>query len=102
MKDLPDRLKDPKVFALIERKLAGMLKADHTHEVPSEYVKCFVCQHKRALRLKKLKALGFKSNIQYLEWKRVMQFIKNNIHIDAKTKKGSLKKKDTSSSKPTQ
>lgn len=74
---LPDKLKDPAMFTVIERKLAKIIKSDHKHKTAKIYVKCAECQEKRQKRLDEIKALGFKNIQQYLEWKKIHYIIKN-------------------------
>lgn len=80
-KNLPDSLKDPKIYAGIEDELKDLIKSDHQHKTVSSYVKCNECQSKFHARRKKLKELGFSSIQQYVEWKKVMEAIKNKIKI---------------------
>lgn len=79
--DLPDTLKDVKQYYRIEEKLAKILESDHKHETVKEYATCAWCNQKRELRQNTIKAEGFTSITQYLEWKKVMSIIHNKQNI---------------------
>lgn len=74
-KGLPASLKDPKRFKKIESELFNMLQSDHKHKTVKGYVTCAWCNKKRELRENRIKALGFKTMGQYLEWRKLMQII---------------------------
>lgn len=81
-KGLPARLKDPEMYYKIEKELFDMLQSDHKHKTVKEYVLCAWCNKKRELRQNRIKALGFKSINQYMQWKKVMDIIINKRNIE--------------------
>lgn len=80
-KGLPERLKDPSVYEKIERELFEAMKTDHKHKTVKQFVTCAWCQKKRELKQNKMKAMGFKSMGQYLEWRRIMQIITSKANF---------------------
>ena len=83
-KDLPERLKDPKNFPKIEIELFKILKTDHKHKTVRAYVTCAWCQNKLKLRQNRMKAIGFASYGQYVEWRKIMQIITNKANFQIK------------------
>lgn len=82
-KDMPDKLKDPKLFKDIERRLRMSLISDHKHDTIKTYKKCKRCQDKFNKRHSLIKELGFKDIRQYMEWKKIMSIIvqKRNFQV---------------------
>lgn len=78
LKDLPEELKDPKCFELIEKKIWLLMKSDHRHRLMSAFNKCKKCQTKRHKRNEYIKEVGFKNYEQYLKWRKIMVIIRNN------------------------
>lgn len=76
-KGLPTSLKDPKMYAKIEKQLFEVLKGDHNHKTAKAYVRCVDCNSRREERKKIMKDIGFKSLNQYMEWKKIMNIINN-------------------------
>lgn len=74
-KGLPSRLKDPKVYLSVEKKLRAILKTDHEHKTMKAYANCEKCQINRMERQKLMKQEGFKSLEQYMEWKKIIGMI---------------------------
>ena len=74
---LPDSLKDIKCFDNIEKQLNKVLISDHEHTRIGQYIKCKRCQPKFQKRKEMIKNFGFLSINQYLEWRRIMNIIKN-------------------------
>ncbi len=74
---LSNDLKDPKNFKKTEKKLADVMLSDHKHKTIKAFVKCKRCQVKVAQKSEMLRKLGFKDNLQYQSWKKVMQIIIN-------------------------
>jgi hypothetical protein len=81
---LDDKLKDPKEFKKIERKLFSVVQTDHEHKYIVTYMKCKSCQEKLNKKRKLLKLYGFASYEQYLSYKRVMDIIVNQKDIKLK------------------
>ena len=77
LKDLPEKLKDPKCFEPIEKKIWLMMKSDHKHRTISGFNKCKRCQAKRKKRNEYIKETGFKNYEQYIKWRRIMSIIHN-------------------------
>lgn len=76
-KDLPETLKDPKQYKLIENKLRAIMVSDHKHKSAKTFINCKRCKDKFDKRSKAIRDYGFKDYHQYLMWKRVMEIIKN-------------------------
>ena len=76
-KGLSGKLKDPKNFDKVEKKLRNILKSDHEHKTVKSYATCLRCNEKRGERKKLMKEIGFKSVTQYMEWKKIQMIIKN-------------------------
>lgn len=83
-KGLPENLKDPACFEGIEKKLMELIKSDHKHKTASSYVKCKECQAKYQVRKKEMRKMGFKSVVQYLEWKKIMTIIRDKKSFQLK------------------
>ena len=84
LEGLPDNLKNPEMFYIVEKELAKILESDHKHKTVKEYVSCAWCNQKRELRQNKVKSYGFQSLAQYLEWKKIMDIIINKRNIQLK------------------
>ncbi len=80
-KDLPDRLKSVEAYNKIELELFKILQTDHKHKTVKEYVTCAWCNKKRELKQNRIKALGFVDYAQYVQWRKVMEVIKNKKEI---------------------
>lgn len=74
-KGLSAKMKDPKNFVDIEKRLQEVISSNHVHKTATSYAKCKECQGKREERKKMMKDIGFKSIQQYLEWKKIMVII---------------------------
>lgn len=74
-KDLPDELKNHDKFIEIEKRLGQITLSSHKHKNVSSYVKCDECKGKIQEKQDAIKALGFTSFAQYMEWKKVMVII---------------------------
>jgi hypothetical protein len=81
---LPDNLKTVDMYYTVESELAKMVKSDHKHKSVKEYVQCAWCNQKRHLRENKIKSYGFKSYAQFLEYRRIMDYIINKRNIQLK------------------
>ena len=81
MKDIPTKLKNPKCYLEIERKLARVMLSDHKHSTISGFTKCKRCQAKHHKRREMIKEIGFKTLEQYMGWKRIMDIIVNKRKI---------------------
>lgn len=77
LEGLPEELKNHHKFLEIEKNLAQFLISSHKHKTPASYIKCEECQKRRTDRQEAIKALGFKSFQQYLEWKKIMVVIQS-------------------------
>jgi len=75
LKGLPEELKNHHNFLEIEKNLAQFLITSHRHKTPASYIKCEPCQKRRTDRQDAIKALGFTSFQQYMEWKKIMSVI---------------------------
>lgn len=80
---LPSRLKEVEIYDKIEKELYDVVQTDHKHRSVKQYVTCAWCQKKRELKQNTIKAVGFTSLEQYLEWRKVMEVIskKQSIQI---------------------
>ena len=96
-KGLPKKLKEVNNFLPIEKELFDIVQSDHKHEKIEDYIMCAWCQQKFRDRQQKILELGFKSYEQYASWKKVMQFINNEINNE----KTSKENKSTKSIKET-
>ncbi len=76
-KGLSSYLKDPKNFEQTEKKLIKILQTKHKHKTALAYTKCPMCNQKRLERQQMMKEIGFKSIMQYMEWKKIMTIINN-------------------------
>ena len=86
-KDLPEALKDPMMFMVVEKKLQYIMFSDHKHRKMETFINCKRCKAKVTKRHNALLEFGFTDYNQYLHWKRIMNFIiKNNLN-DNKDKK---------------
>lgn len=74
---LSDKLKDPKNFEAIERKIANTMISDHKHTTIKQFIKCKRCQDKVRKKAEMIKEMGFKDFAQYQNWKRVLSVIIN-------------------------
>ena len=88
---LPEYTKDPKNYKDIESQLFDVMQTDHKHRKMTTFVKCESCQEhleeKRAL----LKSMGFESQGQYLEWRKVMGVMIKVNEKESKTRKKEVK-----------
>lgn len=75
---LPDELKDIECYESIEKDVAKIMLSDHKHRKVEVFAKCKRCQAKMDKRRAFIKDKGFKDYHQYVQWKKVMQFIKDN------------------------
>jgi hypothetical protein len=80
-KGFPKHLKDPKNYKKTEETIAAVMKTDHTHKTVASYVRCKECQVNREKKNQLMKAIGFKSYPQYLEWRRVMDIMINQFNV---------------------
>ncbi len=78
---LDDSLKDPANFEATERKIINAVKTSHLHQTVKSYMNCKECQAKFRRRQRMVSDLGFKSLEQYLEWRKIMQIIRNKSNI---------------------
>jgi hypothetical protein len=86
MRDIPKKLKNPKCYPEIERKLYRIMYSDHHHPTLKGFTKCKRCQAKHEKKLEAIKEFGFKSVQQYLGWKQIMDVIVNNRKIMVSSK----------------
>lgn len=89
LKGMSSKLKDPKSFKLIEKKLAKILKSNHKHATIKSYATCAWCNEKRQEREKAIEGYGFKSFAQYMEWKKIhglMSQVRDLQNVQAKQK----------------
>ena len=84
LKGLAGELKDPKCFKAIERQLEDCVKVSHKHKNATDWAKCSQCQLNFVKRRQLMKKLGFKSGIQYLQWKKIMGIIINKKNFQVK------------------
>lgn len=78
---MDESLKNPERYKEIEDSLNAILKIDHVHKTAKSYSKCKECTDKRHKRREEMFKFGFKSLIQYLEWKKIMDIIINKKDI---------------------
>ena len=78
---LPDELKTIEQFDIIERALNKAMFSDHQHKTVSGFVRCKRCNAKLQRQQALKKEFGFKSQEQYLMWKKVMSIIKNKANF---------------------
>ena len=81
--DLPEELKDSARYVEIERRLAQAVYSDHSHKSVKQYVTCKRCRPKMDQQRALKKEIGFTSQEQYLQWKRIMSIIiaQSDIHL---------------------
>jgi hypothetical protein len=81
MKDLPVKLKDPKCYKRIEKRIALAMYSDHKHANVKTFMKCKRCTAKVHRKREIITEEGFKSMEQYLGWKKIMDVIENQRSI---------------------
>lgn len=86
MKDLPVKLKNPKCFEPIEKRVRRAMFSDHAHRTVKSFVGCKRCQEKLNRRREIIKEEGFKSLEQYFGWRRIMDIIVNEKEIKISSK----------------
>lgn len=81
--DLPEALKDSACYVDIERRLNQAVFSDHPHKTMKGYARCKRCTAGRERQAAIKKEVGFTSQDQYLEWKRIMSIIisQSDIHL---------------------
>lgn len=83
-KGLPDNVKSLKAYEKIEKELNQIIETDHKHQLIKTYLKCGACQEKFNKRKNRISELGFNDYLQYVEWKKIMNIIKNNKNFKIK------------------
>lgn len=78
-KGFPKELKNPKMYDKVEKEVMKIMYSDHKHRQILAFTKCKRCKAKIAKRLQYLKDTGFKSYVQYLQWKKIMVLMKENL-----------------------
>ena len=86
-KGLPDNLKDTVQYEIIEKRVAKIMKADHTHKSVSTFVKCKTCQANVKKRDEYLQSLGFEGIQQFMYYKRAILIMKEVYAKKAKESK---------------
>lgn len=83
-KGLPKDLKDPKCFEGIQNQLRDVMKSEHRHTTVKAFVTCAWCQANMKKKQDLMKALGFKSINQYMEWVKIMTIITQKKNFELK------------------
>jgi hypothetical protein len=76
--DLPAKLKDPRNYEKVQRRLLETLATTHSHTDVEEWGRCFDCQKKVIDHKNMMQQLGFTSPAQYMAWKKTMDVIINH------------------------
>lgn len=72
--NIPEELKDAKVFMKLEKRLQKILKADHGHRSITTWKKCSKCQGSVGKYQEEIRKLGFTSET-WMQYKKIMNVI---------------------------
>ena len=78
---LPAYLKESKNYDKIRRVILDAGATRHSHSEMLDWSACKTCQRKQWDRKETMKRLGFRSGVQYLEWRKVQEEIKKRRGI---------------------
>jgi predicted RNA-binding Zn-ribbon protein involved in translation (DUF1610 family) len=75
---LPEYLKDPENYYIVQKALLETLSCGKTHSDPVKMAECPKCTQNMITRRKLMKQMGFKSAAQYFAWRRVHEKIEEH------------------------
>ena len=77
---LSSELKTIEKYVEIERAIIKIMFSDHEHKKIKEFVNCKRCKAKVQKKREYIKEQGFKDYSQYIQWKRVINTIKDHVY----------------------